>query len=125
MRNESQFILQLLGQFAAENWEKFVSFANKLGYSEDKIESAKYLFFLNKEIKEKIKQKQIMSAFTDCSIMPFGKHKGKTMQQVPADYLIWFYDSVNANLGPNTPDAKKVFEYIESNYDVLEKQSGL
>lgn len=28
----------------------------------------------------------------DNSIMPFGKHKGEKLANVPADYLIWLHD---------------------------------
>lgn len=28
----------------------------------------------------------------DQSPMPFGKHKGKTMEEVPASYLLWLWD---------------------------------
>jgi DNA polymerase III epsilon subunit family exonuclease len=28
-----------------------------------------------------------------CSVMPFGKHKGKPMEEVPADYLRWLLDT--------------------------------
>lgn len=29
----------------------------------------------------------------DESIMPFGKHKGEKLANVPADYLLWLYDN--------------------------------
>lgn len=29
---------------------------------------------------------------TDESLMPFGKHKGEKMANVPASYLLWLYD---------------------------------
>ena len=29
----------------------------------------------------------------DTEIMPFGKHKGKKLANVPADYLLWLYDN--------------------------------
>jgi len=31
----------------------------------------------------------VTPAFTDLDIMPFGKHKGQPMQDVPASYLVW------------------------------------
>lgn len=34
-----------------------------------------------------------MSVLTDQSKMPFGKHKGKSLAEVPDDYLIYLYDS--------------------------------
>ena len=30
---------------------------------------------------------------TDESIMPFGKFKGESMANVPADYLLWLYEN--------------------------------
>lgn len=33
-----------------------------------------------------------MSAFTDEDLMPFGKHRGKRMADVPASYLAWLKD---------------------------------
>lgn len=29
---------------------------------------------------------------TDSDLMPFGKHKGKKLGDVPADYLLWLYE---------------------------------
>lgn len=29
---------------------------------------------------------------TDISLMPFGKHKGEKMANVPPEYLLWLYD---------------------------------
>ena len=48
---------------------------------------------------------------TDKSPMPFGKHKGVEMANVPADYLIWLYE--------NEKCTDEVREYIEDNMDVL------
>jgi len=33
-----------------------------------------------------------MSSLTDLDPMPFGVHKGKPMQEVPASYLAWLKD---------------------------------
>jgi uncharacterized protein (DUF3820 family) len=49
------------------------------------------------------------------SLMPFGKHEGKKMANVPASYLLWLYD--NGCFG----DIK---EYIEDNMDSLKKETG-
>ncbi len=32
--------------------------------------------------------------YTDQTPFPFGKHKGKTIEQVPAEYLIWCLENV-------------------------------
>lgn len=61
-------------------------------------------------------------ALTDESIMPFGKHKGKEMANVPASYLLWIYDEwtlPNPRFGFVHQEVK---EYIEENLDVLKKE---
>jgi len=55
-----------------------------------------------------------MSKLTDKSSMPFGKHKGTMMANVPPDYLIW----LNSMSGLN-PEVK---EYISENMEVLEAE---
>lgn len=45
--------------------------------------------------------------------MPFGKHKGKSMEDVPASYLLWLRD--NGVSG----DVK---DYIEENLSALQKE---
>ena len=47
----------------------------------------------------------------DESIMPFGKHKGKKMADVPGDYLIWIYE--------NDKCTGAVKNYIEDNLEVI------
>lgn len=51
---------------------------------------------------------------TDNSPMPFGKHKGTQMANVPASYLIWLYDNDKCSV--------EVREYIEDNLDVLKQE---
>lgn len=46
--------------------------------------------------------------------MPYGKHKGTAMANVPAQYLMWLYDNNKC-----TPDVR---EYIADNIDVLRKE---
>lgn len=48
---------------------------------------------------------------TDASPMPFGKHQGKKMEDVPASYLLWLW---NENV---TQPAVRA--YIQDNLDVL------
>lgn len=52
-----------------------------------------------------------MEELTDNSLMPYGKHKGEKMANVPASYLIWLYD--------NNRCSGSVKEYIKENYDSL------
>jgi uncharacterized protein (DUF3820 family) len=54
---------------------------------------------------------------TDDSLMPLGQHKGKRMQEVPAEYLIWYRENAK---NPN----KQVMEYIIDNWSVLLKEAG-
>lgn len=48
--------------------------------------------------------------------MPFGKHKDKPMQDVPADYLHWLWS--NGLKGKQTP----VANYIRANLDALKME---
>lgn len=50
-------------------------------------------------------------AFNDQSLMPFGKHQGKKMEDVPASYLLWLW-----NDDVQHPDVRA---YIEDNMSVL------
>lgn len=53
---------------------------------------------------------------TDEDKMPFGKHKGKRMADVPADYLLWLWDN-----GVHQEPGKPVHGYIKENFKQLEK----
>lgn len=55
-----------------------------------------------------------MSALTDESPMPWGKHKGKKMIDVPAHYLLWLYDEMKCS--------GEVLAYIKDNLDVLREE---
>lgn len=56
---------------------------------------------------------------TDISLMPFGKYKGKKMQDVPASYLYWLEKQWNGVLHSKQ---QAVQDYINENRDVLEKE---
>jgi uncharacterized protein (DUF3820 family) len=51
---------------------------------------------------------------TDQDIMPYGKHKGKKMANVPAAYLIWLHE--------NDKCTDEVREYISENIEVLKME---
>ena len=51
---------------------------------------------------------------TDKSIMPFGIHKGKQLDQIPDSYLLWLYESNKCS--------GELKEYIEDNLDVIKKK---
>lgn len=52
---------------------------------------------------------------TDESPMPLGKHKGTPMEDVPAEYLIWYKEEARR---PNP----QIIEYINDNWDALKKE---
>ena len=37
--------------------------------------------------------------------MPFGKHKGKTLDEIPGDYLMWVLDNTNLDNRPTLKEA--------------------
>lgn len=51
--------------------------------------------------------------FTDDTLMPFGKHEGKRLGDVPKDYLIWLYNE--NGLRP------KLKEYVKTSFNLEEK----
>lgn len=51
---------------------------------------------------------------TDTTLMPFGKHKGVALANVPAQYLLWLYKE-----GKCFGELRK---YIESNMAVLQME---
>ena len=53
-------------------------------------------------------------ALNDNSPMPWGKHKGQKMANVPASYLRWLYDNNKCNA--------EVQAYIKDNMDVLKEE---
>ncbi len=55
--------------------------------------------------------------YYDTTPMPFGKYKGKQLQDVPASYLLWLWDE-------KLPLYDKALEaYILENLDVLRHQT--
>lgn len=54
---------------------------------------------------------------TDTSPMPFGKHKGQLMQDVPASYLHWLW-----NNGLKTDKSSNVATYIRENLNALQTE---
>ena len=56
-----------------------------------------------------------MEILSDTSPMPNGKHQGKDMADVPADYLLWCYE--------NDKLRDDVRKYVNSNYDLLIEES--
>lgn len=60
----------------------------------------------------------------DQSRMPFGKHKGKAMEDVPADYLLWLWDETDMHNREKqyTEDGFAVHDYIKENFASLETE---
>lgn len=59
----------------------------------------------------------------DSDPMPFGKHKGKPMIEVPRNWLLWLYDEINASgyLGA-FPAQTAVYAYISDNLEAIQKE---
>jgi uncharacterized protein (DUF3820 family) len=55
---------------------------------------------------------------TDESLMPFGKHAGKKMVDVPPDYLLWYKEQ-------KWEKNKQVMDYINENMQVLLQEIDL
>ena len=55
-----------------------------------------------------------MKKLTDKDLMPWGKHKGTSMANVPADYLLWLYE--------NDKCSGDVKAYIIDNLDVINSE---
>lgn len=51
---------------------------------------------------------------TDESLMPFGKHKGTKMANVPASYLLWMYEQECVSM--------EIHNYVKDNLDVLKQE---
>lgn len=54
---------------------------------------------------------------TDTDEMPFGRHKGKLMQEVPASYLHYLWSN-----GMKCETDSNVADYIRRNLDALKKE---
>jgi uncharacterized protein (DUF3820 family) len=55
-------------------------------------------------------------SLTDTDKMPYGIHKDKNMEDVPADYLLYLFDSGKCS--------KAVQDYVIENKEVLKKQAN-
>ena len=73
-------------------------------------------------------------ALTDTDPMPFGKHKGEPMQDVPASYLRWLWNDglrdYSKHMGDNpiTPfsfkDKTMLANYIWNSKEAIEQELG-
>ena len=63
---------------------------------------------------------KIMKKITDTDPMPFGKHEGEAMQDVPARYFHWLW----TNGMSDEWEKSDVGHYIYENLETLEKEWG-
>ncbi len=66
------------------------------------------------------KNKSMEEQLTDLSPMPFGKHKGELLQEVPPSYLLWLYDN-DTGLWCDKTRNQPIKKYIENSWDALLK----
>jgi uncharacterized protein (DUF3820 family) len=59
--------------------------------------------------------KEKIMALTDNDTMPWGKHAGTKMANVPAKYLLWLYE--------NNKCYGEVKTYIQDNLEVIKKEA--
>lgn len=55
--------------------------------------------------------------YTDETEMPFGKHKGQKLANVPASYLLWWFDECKRD------DWRDLQAYVKDNLQVLQVQA--
>lgn len=53
---------------------------------------------------------------TDTTLMPFGKHKGTALANIPASYLLYIYHEFDLGKYPG------LVEYIEDNLDEINSE---
>jgi uncharacterized protein (DUF3820 family) len=58
----------------------------------------------------------------DNSLMPFGVHKDKKMQDVPSYYLLWLWEQGQQGSGSGITN-KELKAYIEDNLDALKMEA--
>lgn len=56
-------------------------------------------------------------AYSDLDKMPFGKHAGELLQDVPASYLLWLW-------GKRPINDTKLQNYIWNSKDAIEQETG-
>lgn len=60
---------------------------------------------------------------TDKSPMPFGFHKDKPMEKVPAAYLLWMWeDFMHDRSACRNVGTVAVHDYVKENFSALEKE---
>lgn len=68
-----------------------------------------------------------MEELEDDSMMPFGIHEGKTMEEVPAEYLLWLHGNLKQEVEKGVSligNRQSVYNYCEENLDVLQQEQN-
>lgn len=60
---------------------------------------------------------------TDESLMPFGKHKGLEMADVPAEDLLFYYEQWKTGMWQKRKYTKDVMNYVDKNRELLERET--
>lgn len=67
--------------------------------------------------------RKTLKTLDDLDPMPFGKHKGTSMQDVPASYLHWLWTQDQRKMNLKAPDnVGAVYRYVESRITHLKKE---
>lgn len=101
-----------------ETTESHTAFELELHSIEAEVNS---LLWTMKEQKDSFYNSRNTYIMKDTDLMPFGAHKGKRMIDVPASYLLWFYEENKAF--KTKGDGLKVWKYAEDNLEVLKSQT--
>jgi uncharacterized protein (DUF3820 family) len=71
--------------------------------------------------------RQTAEHMTDSCLMPFGKHSGTAMANVPASYLLWFWNQNKDDFEDGkfmVRDKYRVMTYIKDNLEDLRKEAS-
>lgn len=63
-----------------------------------------------------------MEELNDLSPMPFGKHKGEPMQDIPVEYLHWLWTKAEIYKA-SYPNQRLVSKYIKDNLQALKDEN--
>lgn len=69
-----------------------------------------------------LKEREEAAMMKEDEVMPFGKHQGKKLANVPASYLVWFYES--SVIRRLDGDGRRVWKYCEANINDLRKEAA-
>ncbi len=64
-----------------------------------------------------LKKLEDMKKLTDESLMPWGKYKGYSMENVPASYLIWLYENRKCDEQVKNYIMKKLINYVQNTWN--------